>query len=265
MTEADGLLLSGVTVRFGGVTAVDGLSLHAPVGRITGLIGPNGAGKTTSFNASCGLVPCAAGSVQLGGRDITRARPAVRARLGLGRTFQRMQLFRSMTVRDNLVVAYEAKLAGSNPWRQMVRGRADRRKTDAAVDATLRLCSLELVAESVVGALSTGQQRLVDLARACVAGAEVLLLDEPSSGLDRIETSRFADILGRLMADRTIAILLVEHDMGLVMSVCQYLYVLDFGKQIFEGTPADTRASSVVRAAYLGSDVGIEAPSGSVA
>jgi ABC-type branched-subunit amino acid transport system ATPase component len=149
--------------------------------------------------------------------------------------------------------------------RQVARGRGDRRRTDAAVSAALHLCSLEPVAEAVVGSLATGQQRLVDLGRACVAGADVLLLDEPSSGLDRLETARFADILRGLMVDRPVAILLVEHDMGLVMSVCQYLYVLDFGRLVFEGTPAETRASEIVRAAYLGSDEGMRAPSGSVA
>jgi ABC-type branched-subunit amino acid transport system ATPase component len=257
MSPDDGLQLSALTVRFGGVAAVDRLSLHAPLGQITGLIGPNGAGKTTTFNACCGLTPCASGSVHIGGVDVTHRTSAVRARLGLGRTFQRMQLFRSMTVRENLVVGYEARLAGANPLRQLTRGRSDRRKTDLAVDAALRLCSLEQVAGAVSGSLSTGQQRLVDLARACVGGADVLLLDEPSSGLDRFETAAFADILRGLIADRNIAILLVEHDMGLVMSVCEYLYVLDFGKHIFEGTPAETKASSIVRAAYLGSEEGL--------
>jgi ABC-type branched-subunit amino acid transport system ATPase component len=256
------LSLNKVSRRFGGVFAVQDFSMTARPGRITGLIGPNGAGKTTTFNACGGLVPCARGTVHLGGTDVTHRSPAVRARLGLGRTFQRMQLFRSMTVRENLLVAYEARLAGANPLRQIARGRADRRRADASVTATLDLCSLEHVAHTMAGSLSTGQQRLVDLGRSCVAGADVLLLDEPSSGLDRLETARFADILRRLMADRPIAILLVEHDMGLVMSVCQHLYVLDFGKLIFDGTPAETKSSSVVRSAYLGADF---ASSGSVA
>jgi ABC-type branched-subunit amino acid transport system ATPase component len=261
VSAAVGLELRGISVRFGGVTAVDGLSLRAPPGVITGLIGPNGAGKTTTFNACCGLVPCAAGSVHLGGVDVTQRSPASRARLGLGRTFQRMQLYSSMTVRENLTVACEARLAGANPLRQIVRGRGDRRVIDASVEAALGLCSLEHVVDALAGSLSTGQRRLVDLARACVADAEVLLLDEPSSGLDRQETAQFAEILRGIMAARPVAILLVEHDMGLVMSVCEYLYVLDFGRRIFEGTPVETRASSAVRAAYLGSDDGLLEPS----
>jgi ABC-type branched-subunit amino acid transport system ATPase component len=252
-----GLEVEAVTVRFGGVTAVDGLSLRAPVGRITGLIGPNGAGKTTTFNACGGLVPCAEGAIHLAGRDVTHRNPAARARLGLGRTFQRMQLFRSMTVRENIAVAYEARLAGASAWRQIVASRAARRETDSVVTAAIDSCSLGDVADAVAGTLSTGRQRLVDLARACVAGADVLLLDEPSSGLDRAETVQFGAILRRLMAARPVAILLVEHDMSLVMSVCDYLYVLDFGRHIFEGTPAETQASTVVRAAYLGAESGL--------
>jgi ABC-type branched-subunit amino acid transport system ATPase component len=248
-----GLQVEGVTVQFGGVTAVEHLSLAAPTGRITGLIGPNGAGKTTTFNACSGLVACAGGSVHLGAVDITHLRPAARARRGLGRTFQRMQLFRSMTVRENVAVAPEARVAGSNVWRQLVGTRGDRSRTNSAVEMAIELCGLAPVADDITGSLSTGHQRLVDLARACVTKPEVLLLDEPSSGLDRTETAEFAAILRRLMAAHPMAILLVEHDMSLVMSVCAYLYVLDFGRLLFEGTPAETQASPIVRAAYLGS------------
>ena len=248
-----GLRVDGLSVQFGGVTAVETLTLEAPTGRITGLIGPNGAGKTTTFNACSGLVACAAGSVHVGLHDITHRSPAARARLGLGRTFQRMQLYRAMTVRENVAVAHEARAAGANVWRQLVGTRGDRRLCADAVDEALELCGLEGVADELTGSLSTGYQRLVDLARACVTRPDVLLLDEPSSGLDRTETAEFAGILRLLMATHPMAILLVEHDMSLVMSVCDHLYVLDFGRLLFEGTPAETQASSVVRAAYLGS------------
>jgi ABC-type branched-subunit amino acid transport system ATPase component len=257
ISAGEGLRILGLTVRFGGVTAVSGLNLHAPCGQVTGLIGPNGAGKTTTFNACSGLLRPSAGTVQLGGTDVTTQGPARRARLGMRRTFQRMQLFNRMTVRDNLVVAHEALLAGTNPLRQVIGGRADRKQIAVAVDSSLRLCGLEDLAGALAGSLSTGQQRLVDLARACVTGARLLLLDEPSSGLDRAETEQFATILRTLVRERGVGILLVEHDMRLVMDVCQYLYVLDFGLLVFEGTPEQTRASDVVRAAYLGSEQGL--------
>ncbi|WP_256789076.1 branched-chain amino acid ABC transporter permease/ATP-binding protein [Frankia sp. AvcI1] len=244
-----------LTVRFGGVVAVDGVSLSAPVGRITGLIGPNGAGKTTTFNACSGLLRPAQGRVELDGRDVTRRGPAARARLGLGRTFQQMQLFDSLPVYDNVAMGAEARFAGSSALRQLSGTRAQMREVRRAADEAMELCGITDLAARPAGALSTGQRRLVDLARALAGHTKVLLLDEPSSGLDRAETVRFGDTLLEVVGARGVGILLVEHDMGLVTRVCDHIYVLDFGRQIFDGPPADVVASAAVREAYLGGSV----------
>jgi ABC-type branched-subunit amino acid transport system ATPase component len=239
-------------VRFGGLVAVSRVRVTAPASQITGLIGPNGAGKTTTFNVCSGLVTPTAGQVWLGDHDITRARPAARAQRGLGRTFQQMQLFDSLTVAENVALGAEATLAGSNPLRHLVARRGDARMVSIATAHALDLCELEPLAGVRAGQLSTGQRRLVELAR-CIAGPfGVLLLDEPSSGLDAAETERFGRILERVIEERGVGILLVEHDMSLVMKCCRYIYVLDFGELVFEGGPDEVRDSPVVRAAYLG-------------
>jgi ABC-type branched-subunit amino acid transport system ATPase component len=252
----DGLRVDDLTVRFGGNTAVDGACLRARPGQVTGLIGPNGAGKTTTFNACSGLLKPTAGTVQLFGADITDDSPAARARRGLGRTFQRMQLFDSLSVEENVAIGLEARLAGCNPLRQLFSSRAERTKVKEETEEVLALCALEELRAEPVGALSTGQRRLVDLARVLAGGFTFLLLDEPSSGLDSGESRSFGEIVTRVVAERGCGVLLVEHDMELVMSICAYLYVLDFGAMIFEGTPVEVRRSDVVRAAYLGSEAG---------
>lgn len=249
-----GLRVEDLTVRFGRHVAVDALRLDAPVCRLTGLIGPNGAGKTTTFNACNGLNAPSEGRVFLFGFEVSRLGPAARARRGLGRTFQRMELFNSMTVAENLLAARDARMAGANPLRQVFSTRSERRATNAAVDEVLERCGIGDLAARDVASLSTGQRRLVELARACVSDFRFLLLDEPSSGLDPQETEGFGAILRYLVEGRGMGILLVEHDMGLVMSVCDYLYVLDFGQLIFEGEPPAVQASPEVRAAYLGED-----------
>jgi ABC-type branched-subunit amino acid transport system ATPase component len=250
----NGLLLSGLVVRFGGLVAVDGVNLHAPTGRVTGLIGPNGAGKTTTFNACSGLVRPTAGSVRLFGQDVTAASPPARAQRGLGRTFQRMELFDSLLVRENIALGREAGLAGSRPWHHLRARHADRDAIRAATDDALELCGITDLADRRPADLSTGQRRLVELARVVAGGFRVLLLDEPSSGLDHSETDRFGDVLRHLVDERGTGLLIVEHDMGLVMRVCDYLYVLDFGRAIFDGEPEAVVASDVVRAAYLGDE-----------
>lgn len=243
-----------LTVRFGGVAAVDCVSLAVPQRQITGLIGPNGAGKTTTFNACTGLLRPDAGSVHLDGRDVTTMAPQHRAQLGLGRTFQRMQLFESYSVRDNVALGREAVLSGRNPIRHLWASPAEARDANAATSAAIELCGIGDLVDRQVSGLSTGQRRLVELARAIAGGFRLLLLDEPSSGLDISETEAFGEILTTLTAERGVAILLVEHDMALVMSVCNYLYVIDFGKPIFDGRPDEAQRSEIVRAAYLGDD-----------
>ena len=253
-SAAAGLDLAHVTVRYGGHVAVNDVSLAAPVGRITGLIGPNGAGKTTLFNVASGLVRPASGQLRLHGVDMSALDPAARARHGLGRTFQKMELFDSLTARENVSLGREAGQAGRRPWQHVAETTRDRQGRSAAAEQAMALAGIADLAGRPVAALSTGQRRLVELAR-CLAGEfDVLLLDEPSSGLDGTETERFGEILTRIVAERGVGILLVEHDMALVMSICDYVHVLDFGTKIFEGTTADVSASDTVRAAYLGAE-----------
>jgi ABC-type branched-subunit amino acid transport system ATPase component len=256
MTSSDhaGLVIRDVSVRFGGLLAVDRLSLRAPVGAITGLIGPNGAGKTTTFNACTGLVRPTSGSVHLFGTDVTHAPPQVRAQHGLGRTFQRMELFDSLLVRENVALGKEAGMAGSRPWRHLRSSRSNAAVVRRAAEAAMEQCGISDLAGRRPADLSTGQRRLVELAR-CIAGDfTVMLLDEPSSGLDKTETAQFGHILRSLVADGTVAILIVEHDMSLVLGICDHIQVLDFGKPVFAGTPQDVARSEIVRAAYLGSE-----------
>jgi ABC-type branched-subunit amino acid transport system ATPase component/branched-subunit amino acid ABC-type transport system permease component len=249
-----GLEVEDLSVRFGGLVAVDKLSFNAPLARITGLIGPNGAGKTTTFDACGGLNRRVTGRVTLHGHDVTNLGPAARARHGLGRTFQRMQLGDSLTVAENVALGRESSQAGGQITSQLVAPPRQRQETATATAAALDMCGIADLADIQAGALSTGQRRLVELAR-CLAGPfDVLLLDEPSSGLDRDETATFDEVLRRVVAERGCGILLVEHDMSLVMNICDYIYVLDFGKLIFEGDPAAVASSPTVRAAYLGSE-----------
>lgn len=250
-----GLTVEGLVVRFGGLVAVNGITLHAAEGRLTGLIGPNGAGKTTIFNACTGLVTPNEGRVWLFGQDMTRMNPARRAQRGLGRTFQRMELFDSLTVRDNVELGREAALVGTSVWRQLVGSGQERELIREVADESLYLCGIEHLAPETAGNLSTGQRRLVELARALAGPFRLLLLDEPSSGLDAGESARFGEVLQEVINQRDVGILLVEHDIELVIDVCEYIYVLDFGSLIFGGTPDAVRVSEEVRAAYLGSAV----------
>ncbi len=252
--ESAGLEITDIVVRFGGNTAVNGVSVAAPLGRITGLIGPNGAGKTTTFNVCSGLLRPSSGSVRFFGHDVSFRSAAARARMGLGRTFQRMELYDSLPVAQNVLLGYEARVAGLSPWRQVVTSRRQRDQAKGIVTEALELCGITDLADRKVGALSTGQRRLVELARVHAGGYRFLLLDEPSSGLDHSESDRFGDILLQMVDTQGIGILIVEHDMPLVMRICEYLYVIDFGVPIFDGTPEETRASQVVRDAYLGAD-----------
>lgn len=255
-----GLRVENLTVRFGGLVAVRDLALQAAPGRITGLIGPNGAGKTTTFNACTGLNRPSSGRIYLGGRDISHSGQAARGRAGIGRTFQLIELCESLTVAENVALGRECGLAGANVIRQLVATPAEWRETRAAATSAMDLCGITHLAERQVGELSTGQRRLVELAR-CLAGPfTMLLLDEPSSGLDRTETEAFARVIERVVAERGVGVLIVEHDMALVMKICQYIYVLDFGELLFEGGGAEVRASEKVRTAYLGADAAHPAP-----
>jgi ABC-type branched-subunit amino acid transport system ATPase component len=175
----------------------------------------------------------------------------------MGRTFQKIEVINATTVRRNVSLGLEARMVGTNPIRQVLATPAQRRAIKSATDEALEIVGLVDMAERRVATLSTGQRRLVELARVLAGGFRMLLLDEPSSGLDTDESARFGQILTDVVAERGLGILLVEHDMALVMDTCDYLYVLDFGHVIFHGTPGETRASDVVRAAYLGEE-GVE-------
>jgi ABC-type branched-subunit amino acid transport system ATPase component/branched-subunit amino acid ABC-type transport system permease component len=247
-----GLRVADLTVRFGGVTAVRGASLAAELGQITGLVGPNGAGKTTLFNACSGLNKPASGHIYIHGRDVSSWSPARRARLGLGRTFQRMELGDNLTVLENVALGYEARRAGGDVAMQLVEPPGDSRRMRSVAEDALELCGIGDLGGLQAGTLSTGQRRLVELAR-CLAGSfDVLLLDEPSSGLDRSETARFGDILRDVIRERRCGVLLVEHDMSLVLSVCSQIYVLNFGEVILFGAPETVVNSPEVQTAYLG-------------
>ncbi len=249
-----GLEVRELSVRYGGAVAVSHFSLTAATGKITGLIGPNGAGKTTTFNAVCGLVRPSEGRIFLHGHDVSHMGPASRARRGLGRTFQRVELFNSLTVRENIQLGREAMLAGANPLTQFVASPGDRNLTRSAADQAIELTGLGPILEQKVGDISTGQRRLVELARVLAGPFDMILLDEPSSGLDAHETEHFGNILSQVVAERGSGILIVEHDMALVRQVCDHVYVLDFGRLIFEGPAGAMLASEVVKAAYLGSE-----------
>ncbi len=230
-----------VVVRFGVLHAVSNASLDVEEGRITGLIGPNGAGKTTLFNVITGLQEPTSGKVVLDGRDITGKSPFRRARMGIARTFQKLEAFSSLSARENVLVAAEQRRA----W--------DRSKFDPGqvADEMLDKVGLTGVADYMVGTLPTGTARLVELARALACNPRVLLLDEASSGLTDEETEEMAVLLRSLSAEG-LAILLVEHDMSFVMGTCEYIYVLDFGRVISTGTPAQVQSDAKVQAAYLG-------------
>ncbi len=255
-----------LTVRFGGHLAVGDVSLTVEAGSIAGLIGPNGAGKTTTFNAICGVLTPTSGTIRLGDRDISKLSTHQRARHGIGRTFQRLEVFSSLSVRDNVQVGLEIRRSWSRrrgPSPQYLSAGAELPPA-AEVDLIMERLGLHDVADLPVGSLPTGKARLVELGRALAARPSVLLLDEPASGLDEGETEDFGSLLIDL-AGAGLGILLVEHDIALVMRVCQQLSVLDFGQIIAQGPPAEIRANEAVLAAYLGSsaDAGLPpAPTG---
>ncbi len=240
------LRVDDVSVAFGGVRAVDAVSLEVSPGTLTGLIGPNGAGKTTLLDACTGFV-AARGEIRLAGERIDGLPPYRRARKGLVRTFQSLDLFDDLTVGGNVAVG--AALGGHHRWWHQLRPRP---AADApAVREALRQVGLEGMADLAPNRLSQGRRALVALARALVARPVVLLLDEPAAGLDTHESEELGERL-RAIRDRGTALLLVEHDMGLVLGHCDYVYVLDQGKLLASGTPQEIRRNDAVLTAYLG-------------
>jgi ABC-type branched-subunit amino acid transport system ATPase component len=229
--------LRDVTVRFGGVVALDKVNLRIEPGEIVGLIGPNGAGKTTLLDAISGFAR-ASGSVKLGGRELGRLPPHRRIRAGLGRTFQQIELYDDLTVRENVVAGLAA--------------RERRRASEDDLQRTLELLELTDLAELPAGELSQGRRQLVSIARALIGDPRVVLLDEPASGLDTAESEWLGERL-RTIRDSGVTILLVDHDMHLVLNLCEQIHVLDFGRLIASGPPAAIKADRRVTEAYLGS------------
>lgn len=266
------LTVSDVAVRFGGVAALGDVSISVQPGSVTGLIGPNGAGKTTLFNVISGLQAPERGSVHLFDVDVTSMKPHHRARLGVARTFQRLEVFGTLSASENVQVGLESDavwwdMRKLRKWRRFLpggnrsaNGSGDTDKPGAAgwgqpgvttCDRLLAGVGLGGLGSRQASAMSTGLARMVELARALAIGPKLLLLDEPGSGLDEQESAALGDLLSRLAAGG-MAILLVEHDMELVMRVCDHIYVLDFGDIIASGTPEQIRRDPMVQAAYLG-------------
>jgi ABC-type branched-subunit amino acid transport system ATPase component len=247
------LRLSGVSKRFGGVRAVADVSLEVEPGMVRGLIGPNGAGKTTLFDVISGITPASGGTVEFDGRDVTKLSSTARARLGMRRTFQRAQIFSWLSVEDNVLAALEWRGGGGGVLADLVawpKRRSLERSRREHVDEVLEWCGLAGSRRVAAGSLPLGTQRLVELARAIVDQPRLLLLDEPL-GLDHAESDRFGELIQSLRSKGT-AVLLVEHDAGFVMRMCDRIAVLNLGSVLAEGTPVEVQANEAVRDAYLG-------------
>lgn len=240
--------VKGLSVRFGGVQAVNDVHLTARAGQVTGLIGPNGAGKTTTFNMITGLETPNSGKIHIGGKDVGNLPPYKRARLGLARTFQRLEVFGTLNVHDNILAAAEFRRSWSG----------DKTPPHEVADGILDRVGLRHVHNERVDSLPTGLARLVELGRALATRPKLLLLDEPASGLDLVESEALGDLLLEL-AEGGMAVLLVEHDVDLVMKVCSTIHVLDFGRIICSGAPREVQANPAVQAAYLGADTETDA------
>ena len=245
----------GITVRFGGIVALDNVDFQAEEHSITGLVGPNGAGKTTLFGVLSGLLRPRTGQVTLDGTDVTRASPQRHTKLGLARTFQRLELFGEMTVREHLVVAHRVRQRRDRTLIRDLLGLGSRPTEDEeeTISGILSLLGLESVAEQPVVLLPLGTGRIVEIARALATGPKIVLLDEPTSGLDVHETEQVATALRAARDQRGVAFVMVEHDVELVLQLSEHVTVLDFGRVIARGGAAEIRASEEVQAAYLGS------------
>jgi branched-chain amino acid transport system ATP-binding protein len=272
------LTVSDVSVRFGGVVALDAVSLTVRPGTVTGLIGPNGAGKSTLFNVISGLQSPDSGTVHLFDADVTTMKPHHRARLGLARTFQRLEVFGTLSVGENVLVGLEAGgrwRGGGRPRRspgpdagadnaaagELPAGESShpRARSDAACARLLRTAGLAGLGGQQAATLTTGRARMVELARALAIGPKLLLLDEPGSGLDEVESATLGELVATL-AREGMAVLLVEHDIDLVMRICDRVHVLDFGDIIASGTPEEIRRNPAVQSAYLGAVIETDQP-----
>jgi branched-chain amino acid transport system ATP-binding protein len=242
----------GITKRFSGIMALDNVDIDVERGERVGLIGPNGAGKTTFFNCILGVLRPDHGTVRLDGEDVSGSRIHERARLGIGRTFQRIELFPDSTVRDHLIIADRVNRRDGRWWRDVLLRGNPRPEEVTRTDEMLELLGLQDLSDEPIERLSLGQGRLVEVARALMTKPRLLLLDEPSSGLDRAETAALAKTLREVQEEREFAVLLVEHDIELVSSFTTRSYLLDFGRMLCSGATSEVMASSEMRHAYLG-------------
>ena len=252
MADEPLLSMRGVSKSFGGIQAVSLITFDVAAGESVGLVGPNGAGKTTLFNCVCGQLRPDTGEIIFGGTDLAGLPTYQRARLGIGRTYQKVEVFTDMSVRDHLMVAERARRGEGRLWRDLLN--LSRPSTDELerVQATLELVGITHLADTSVNALGLGNCRLVELARALAAEPKILLADEPSSGLDLRETAEVAAVLRTVQRERGTAVLLVEHDLAMVAEVVDRTVVMDLGSMLAEGTFDEVMANPGVRDAYLG-------------
>ncbi|MGH9169260.1 MAG: ABC transporter ATP-binding protein [Acidimicrobiales bacterium] len=246
------LQVSGLTKGYGGIRALDAVSISVGAGEAVGLIGPNGAGKTTLFDCISGLIRPDAGTVEFDGQRIDNLPVYRRSRLGIGRTFQRIELFAGMTLHEHFLVAERQRRGDGRLWKDLLWKGAPRPSELERVRLLTAELGLEALASSPIEALSLGQGRLVELGRALITAPRLLLLDEPSSGLDARESAALAHVLNAVRQGRELAVLVVEHDLDLVRAVSERAYALDTGRVIAEGPLIDVLQTASVRAAYLG-------------
>jgi branched-chain amino acid transport system ATP-binding protein len=252
MADAPLLGLRNVSKSFGGIHAVHDISFEVHAGESVGLVGPNGAGKTTLFNCVCGQLRHDEGEIRFEGNLLGGVPTFKRARLGIGRTYQKVEVFTDMSVRDHLLVAERSRRGEGRLWKDLLNMSSVTQAESDNVDATLELVGITSLAETSVNALGLGHCRLVELARALATEPKILLADEPSSGLDIHETAEVAAVLRTVQRERGTAILLVEHDLSMVGEVVDRTVVMDLGSMLAQGTFDEVMANPVVRHAYLG-------------